>query len=244
MLRVLLRPRVIALTVACIAAIIVTVNLAQWQYDRHVARREFNATLTARFDEDPRPLGELLDSTPDLAQLEWLPAVVAGEYLPAESLSVINVSQFGQAGFDPVTPLRLTDGRIVLINRGFVPLASEFPAPPSGEVTVIGRVRLSAERRTGAVTDPATGRLTEVQRIDIPRIAEQITGDVVPVYLEALTSTPPDDGSLSRIADPDFTLGPHLSYVVQWLVFSLFVLIGWMFVINRERRKASAPSNE
>ena len=244
MLRVLLRPRVIALTVACIAAIIVMVNLAQWQYDRHVARRDFNTTLTARFNEDPRPLGELLDSTPDLAQLEWLPAVVAGEYLPAESLSVINVSQFGQAGFDPVTPLRLTDGRIVLINRGFVPLASEFPAPPSGEVTVIGRVRLSAERRTGAVTDPATGRLTEVQRIDIPRIAEQITGDVVPVYLEALTSTPQDDGSLSRIADPDFTLGPHLSYVVQWLVFSLFVLIGWMFVINRERRKASAPSNE
>ena len=244
MLRVLLRPRVIALTVACIAAIIVTVNLAQWQYDRHVARREFNATLTARFDEDPRPLEDLLGSTTDLAQLEWLPAIVVGEYLPTESLSVINVSQFGQAGFDPVTPLRLADGRLVLINRGFVPLASEFPEPPSGEVTVVGRLQLSAERRTGAVTDPATGRLREVQRIDIPRIAEQLDGDIVPMYLEALTSTPPDDPSLSRIADPDFTLGPHLSYVVQWLVFSLFVVVGWVFVVQRERRKASAPSKE
>lgn len=220
------------------------INLALWQYDRHEERREFNATLTARLNNDPQPLEQLLDSTPDLAQLEWLPAVVVGEYLPAESLSVINVSQFGQAGFDPVTPLRLPSGRVVLINRGFVPLANDFPAPPSGEVTIVGRIRLSAERRTGAVTDPATGRLTEVQRVDIPRIAKQLDGDIVPVYVEALISTPADDSSLSRIADPDFTQGPHLSYVVQWSVFSLFVVVGWVFVINRERRKGSAPSNE
>lgn len=225
-------------------AMAVMINLALWQYDRHESRREFNATLTARFNEDPRPLEQLLDSTSDLAQLEWFPTVVVGEYLPAESLSVVNVSQFGQAGFDPVTPLRLPSGRLVLINRGFVPLATNFPAPPSGEVTIIGRIRLSAERRTGAVTDPATGRLKEVQRIDIPRIAEQLDGEIVPVYVEALMSIPADDSSLSKIADPDFTLGPHLSYVVQWSTFSLFVVVGWVFVINRERRKASAPTNE
>jgi cytochrome oxidase assembly protein ShyY1 len=218
------------------------VNLALWQYDRHEARRDFNATLTARFQEEPQPLEELLGSSTELSRLEWLPAIAVGEYLPPESLSVVNVSQFGQAGYDPVTPLRLADGRLVLINRGFVPLASGFPEPPTGTITVVGRVRLSAERRTGAVTDPATGRLTEVQRIDIPRIAEQLDGETVPVYLEALTSTPADDPSLSRIADPDFTLGPHLSYVVQWLVFSLFVVIGWVFVVKRESRKASATT--
>jgi cytochrome oxidase assembly protein ShyY1 len=244
MLRILLRPRIVALTIACVAAVVVMVNLALWQYDRHVERREFNATLTARFNEDPMRLEDLLGKTSDLAQLEWLPAIVVGEYLPTESLSVVNVSQYGQAGFDPVTPLRLADGRLVLINRGFVPLSSQFPDPPSGEVTVVGRVRLSAERRTGAVTDPASGRLTEVQRIDIPRIAQQLEANTLPVYLEALTSTPADDPMLSQIADPDFTLGPHLSYVVQWLVFSLFVVVGWVFVVRRESRKASATSHE
>jgi cytochrome oxidase assembly protein ShyY1 len=244
MLRILLRPRIVALTIACVAAVVVMVNLALWQYDRHVERREFNATLTARFNEDPVRLEDLLGKTSDLAQLEWLPAIVVGEYLPTESLSVVNVSQYGQAGFDPVTPLRLADGRLVLINRGFVPLSSQFPDPPSGEVTVVGRVRLSAERRTGAVTDPASGRLTEVQRIDIPRIAQQLEANTLPVYLEALTSTPADDPMLSQIADPDFTLGPHLSYVVQWLVFSLFVVVGWVFVVRRESRKASATSHE
>ncbi|MFM8867056.1 MAG: SURF1 family protein [Ilumatobacteraceae bacterium] len=240
MIRVLSRPRMIALTLACILGIAVMVNLARWQWQRHPERQDFNATLTARFDESPRPLEELLASGMPLEDLQWLPVVAAGTYMPDESLIVVNVSQFGQAGFDPVTPLRLADSRIVLVNRGFLPLSATNPAAPSGDVTVVGRVRLSAERRTGAVTDPSEGELREVQRIDIERIARQLDGEVVPVYLELLTSEPPDSPALSRIAEPEFTLGPHLSYMVQWIVFSIFVVIGWVFVLRRELRRTSA----
>lgn len=227
----------IALSVACVAAIGVMVNLAQWQYHRHQERQNFNATLTARFDVEPQPLDRLLASGRSLEEIEWLPALVTGRYLGDESLSVVNVSQFGQAGFDPVTPLQTTDSRIVLVNRGFLPLSADIPPPPGGEVTVLGRIRLSAERRTGAVTDPASGKLSEIQRIDIDRISRQLDGEVLPVYLEALESQPADDPSISRIADPDFTLGPHLSYTVQWIVFSLFVAAGWVFVYRREKRR-------
>lgn len=234
----------IALTLACILGIAVMTNLARWQYHRHHERQDFNATLTARFDETPRPLEEILGSGMSLEEIEWLPAIATGTYLPEESLTIVNVSQFGQAGFDPVSPLRLADDRLVIVNRGFLPLAANVPAPPAGEVTVIGRIRLSAERRTGAVTDPSEGDLKEVQRIDIERLTPQLGGEVVPVYLELLTSEPADDPSISRIAEPEFTLGPHLSYTVQWIVFSLFVLVGWVFVLRRETRRASAATEE
>ena len=234
----------IALTLACILGIAVMTNLARWQYHRHQERQDFNATLTARFDETPRPLEEILGSGMSLEEIEWLPAIATGTYLPEESLTIVNVSQFGQAGFDPVSPLRLADDRLVIVNRGFLPLAANVPAPPEGEVTVIGRIRLSAERRTGAVTDPSEGDLKEVQRIDIERLTPQLGGEVVPVYLELLTSEPADDPSISRIAEPEFTLGPHLSYTVQWIVFSLFVLVGWVFVLRRETRRASAATEE
>jgi cytochrome oxidase assembly protein ShyY1 len=234
----------IALTAACLVGIVVMVNLARWQYHRHQERQEFNATLTARFDETPRPLEELLASGLPLEEIEWLPAIAKGTFVADESLTIVNVSQFGQAGFDPVTPLRLADSRLVLVNRGFLPLSASTPPPPEGEVTVIGRIRLSAERRTGAVTDPTEGELKEVQRIDIDRLAPQLDGDVVPVYLELLDSEPSDDPSISRIAEPEFTLGPHLSYTVQWIVFSLFVLVGWVFVVRRESRRGSAPAKE
>jgi len=230
----------IALTLACIVGIAVMANLARWQWNRHHERQDFNATLTARFDEAPRPLEELLASGLPLDDLEWLPVIATGTYLTDESLIVVNVSQFGQAGFDPVTPLRLADSRIVLVNRGFLPLSATNPDAPRGDVTVIGRVRLSAERRTGAVTDPSEGELREVQRIDIERIARQLDGEVVPVYLELLSSEPSESPTLSRIAEPEFTLGPHLSYMVQWIVFSIFVVIGWVFVLRREMRRTSA----
>lgn len=230
----------IALTLACIVGIVVMANLARWQWHRHQERQNFNATLTARFEESPRPLEELLSSGFPLDDVEWLPAIATGTYLNDESLNVVNVSQFGQAGFDPVTPLRLADSRIVLVNRGFLPLSAANPEAPSGDVTVVGRIRQPTERRTGAVTDPSEGELREVQRIDIERIARQLDGEVVPVYLEMLTSEPADDPSLSRIAEPEFTLGPHLSYMVQWIVFSIFVVIGWLFVLRREIRRSSA----
>lgn len=234
----------IALTLACVIGIAVMTNLARWQYHRHQERQDFNATLTARFDETPRPLEEILGSAISLEEIEWLPAIATGTYLPEETLTIVNVSQFGQAGLDPVSPLRLADDRLVIVNRGFLPLAANVPAPPEGEVTVIGRIRLSAERRTGAVTDPSEGDLKEVQRIDIERLTPQLGGEVVPVYLELLTSEPADDPSISRIAEPEFTLGPHLSYTVQWIVFSLFVLVGWVFVLRRETRRASAATEE
>lgn len=239
MFQVISKPRMIALTLACIVGIGVMANLARWQWHRHQERQDFNATLTARFDQTPFPLEDLLASGQPLEDLEWLPTIATGTYLNDESLIVVNVSQFGQAGFDPVTPLRLSDSRIVLINRGFLPLSATSSAAPSGEVSVLGRVRLSAERRTGAVTDPSSGELREVQRIDIDRIAQQLDGDVVPMYLEMLASEPADDPSLSRIADPEFTLGPHLSYMVQWIVFSLLVVMGWIFVLRREMRRSS-----
>jgi cytochrome oxidase assembly protein ShyY1 len=150
---------------------------------------------------------------------------------------MVNVSQNGVAGYNAVTPMLLEDGMVVLVNRGFMPLASEFPPAPSGEVSLLGRVRASSERRTGAVSDPATGELTEVQRIDIDRLQQQLDGELVPVYVQLLKSTPAEAPTLSTIVDPDFSNGPHLSYTVQWWFFSLCAAGGWVVLVRRELLK-------
>ena len=241
MSRDLLRPRWIAFHLLVVAMVVVMINLAFWQLDRHRERQDFNATLTARFDEPIVPLESLLGSDP--ADIEWRTVQVSGEYLTGADVSVVNVSQDGRAGFDPVSALVMADGRIVLINRGFLPLAAPFPPAPDGSVTVTGTVRSSAQRKAGQIADPQEGVLTEVQRIDIDRLDEQIDGDVVDVYVELLASDPADSPALSRIASPDFTTGPHLSYVVQWCIFSLFAVFGW-FVVVRRRVIASRTAND
>ena len=215
---------------------VVMVNLATWQLDRHQQRKDFNATLVQRFEAPVRPLDELLQSG-EPADIEWLPTAVTGTYLQGEDISLVNVSQNGAAGYDAITPLLLSNGKVILVNRGFLPLVAEFPPAPSGEVSILGRIRATSERRTGAVSDPATGELAEVQRIDIDRLQQQIDGELVPVYVQLLKSTPTEAPTLSTIADPDFSNGPHLSYTVQWFFFALCAAGGWVALVRREVTK-------
>ena len=254
-LRVLLSPKMIGLHAFTILLVVVMVNLAFWQLQRHDERVTFNDAVRSRSLEAPRGVDELLSLTgggstnaPTTAvgkDLEWYLLTATGRYLPEESLLLVNLSQDGRAGVDPLGALQLADGRILIVNRGFIPLSELVPPPPTGEVTVIGRVRASQERKRGELADPATGELQEVQRIDLDRIAQQLPGDVVPVYIDLLQSEPADSPTLSRIAEPTLTIGSHLSYTVQWFVFSICALVAWGFIVRRAlvaARQAMPPA--
>jgi cytochrome oxidase assembly protein ShyY1 len=231
-LRVLSSIKMLGLHLFAIVLVVTMVNLGFWQLRRHEERVTFNDAVRARAQTAPLSPDALLALDTDTANLEWYPLQASGEYLADENLLLVNVSQDGRAGVDPVSALRLDDGRILLVNRGFVPLASAVPAPPSGRVSVVGRARASDERRRGQLGEKP-GELREIQRIDIPRLAPQLPGDVLPVYVDLLASDPADSATLSRIADPELTLGPHLSYTVQWFVFSACAVVGWGFIVRR-----------
>ena len=246
MLRVLGSPKMIGLHLFTILLVVVMVNLGFWQLRRHDERVTFNDSVRARSREAPRSVDALLAlPSRSPADLEWYLVSATGRYLTGEDLLVVNLSQDGRAGVDPIGALQLDDGRILLVNRGFIPLDQAAPPAPSGTVTVLGRVRNSQERRRGELSDPTTGELREIQRIDIARIAPQLPSAVLPFYVDLLSSTPPDSPTLSRIAEPTLTIGSHLSYTVQWFVFSLCALVAWAFIVRRAlaaARRALTPT--
>lgn len=234
MYRFLYSPRWIVLHIAVAISVVVMVNLAFWQIDRFHQRQDFNAILTARVPAASAPLADVLAKYPNPADAEWYRVVATGTYLRGEDVTVVNVIQDGQAGRDAVTPLLLDNGQVLLVNRGFLPLSVDIPQAPIGRITIEGRLRVSAVRRTGAVSDPSTGDLQEVQRIDINRLAQQLPNKPVAMYVDLLDSRPADSELLSRINDPAFTNGSHLSYAVQWFLFSGFVIAGWSLAVRRE----------
>ena len=244
MYKFLLKPKWLAIHALVVVLVATMCVLASWQWDRHVERKAFNETLIQRFSEPPKPLAELLQQYPNREDAQWRLATVSGTYLEQSTVNVVNVSQDGRAGYDPVTPLEIDNGKIVLINRGFVPLDAPQPLPPTGVVEITGRIRLSAERRTGAVSDSATGVLTDIQRVDIDRLAKQLPAPVVDVYLEAVQSDPADSEMLSIIAPPVFGNGPHLGYVGQWLLFSMCAIGGWIALVVREKRLLQKPAGK
>lgn len=223
----------IGLHLFTIVLVVFMVNLGLWQLHRHEERDTFNQSVRARALDAPRSPAELVALDPNPANLEWYTLTATGNYLADEDLLVVNVSQDGRAGIDPVSVLQLTDGNLLVVNRGFIPLTQAVPPPPEGEVTITGRVRATDVRKRGELTDVATGDLREIQRLDIEKISVQLPGSVLPFYVDLLQSTPADSPMLSRIAPPELTLGPHLSYMVQWFVFSLCAVIAWGFIVRR-----------
>ena len=245
MYRFLLRPKWIGFHLLVVGGIVAMVNLGLWQLRRLDERQAFNAVVEARYDAQPRPIDEVLVAGVDPDDVEWRPVTATGTYRPDATIRIVNRSQNGFAGDNVVVPMDLADGRVLLVNRGFLPLGIDLPPVPSGEVTVTGRLRPSQERRTGQLSDPAGGVLTEAQRVDIERLAPQIGGDVAPMYVDVFASRPSDADVLEPVAAPDLSEGPHLSYAVQWFVFSIAVAVGWVLAVRRSvrtrRRELTGP---
>lgn len=236
-LRVLTAPKMLALHVLTIVLVVTMLSLANWQWHRHGERERFNDQVRARATHEVRPLDEVLRDHPDPGDAQWYTVSVTGSF-ESPTFQLVNVSQNGAAGYDVVTPLRLDDGRIVIVNRGFLPLAEPMPSGTTREpVTIVGRVRVSDSRQFGEIDNSIQDDLVEIQRIDLDILDRAIEGDVLDVSIDALRATPSDDPRLAPIAEPTLSSGPHLSYTVQWIMFSICAIAAWVLLVRREVRQ-------
>lgn len=218
-----------------LALVILMINLGFWQLHRLDSKRSFNSQVTAQSTFSPVPLSKVLREGVQLNSLEWRRVVVEGNYVPSESVTIINRSQDGSAGYDSLVPMRTKDGLVVLVNRGFVPLAMNSPAPPSGSIQVLGYLRQSQTRSALGAVDSADQSTTEFQRFDLPRISKVITGNIAPMFLQRIAEEPDTKQPWpALVALPQLDEGPHFSYAMQWFFFSLVALTAWVIVIRRK----------
>ena len=240
MLRNVLSPRMIALHVVTVVLVATMLSLANWQWNRHVDRREFNDQVRARATQEIRPLEAVLAEHPEPEDAQWYTVTATGTFM-STTFQLVNVSQNGAAGYDVVTPLTLHDGRIVVVNRGFLPLAEPMPRNAAGtEATIVGRIRVSDSKQFGEIDNSQQNNLVEIQRIDLDILDEVIDGDVLAVSIDALESKPTDDPRLAPVAEPTLASGPHLSYTVQWILFSICALAAWALLVRRAIRQPSS----
>jgi cytochrome oxidase assembly protein ShyY1 len=247
MYRFLLRPKWIAFTLGIVLLIFTMINLGLWQLRRLDQRQAFNAAVEARYDAAPQPLDAVLTPGTDPDNVEWLPVTAVGTYRPEGTVHIVNRTQNGFAGDNIVVPFDLGDSRLLLVNRGFIPQDEDVPPPPSGQITVTGRLRPSQQRHFAQLSDASEGTLTEAQRVDIPRLQQQIDGQLVDMYVDVFASDPPDSPVLQPVIKPELTEGPHLSYGVQWFVFSLSAAVGWVLAVRHSaatRRRAAEKAAE
>ena len=165
----LVRPKWIGFHLLCIAAIVVMINLAFWQLRRLDERQTLNDRVAAQSTEVV-PLADVSLADPDA--VEYRQVEVTGTYVGAQ-FEVVNLSQDNTSGSDPVNALQLADGSLVLVNRGFLSFETAMVAPPSGDVSVVGRLRVSQSGGTDQRDEDETPEVVEIRGIDVHAIAEQ-----------------------------------------------------------------------
>ena len=210
--------------------------LADWQWHRMEGRNAANHLISANLNAPATPVGDALSVGHDPAEdREWRPVRATGHWDLSHQLLVRLRDYNGNVGFYVLTPLVTDNGPAVLVNRGWVPAGAggtsvpHVPAPPSGTVTVTGRLRPTEPHATGAA--PPRGQIT---RIDVPGLARTLPYDVYGGFLELTAQVPKPAKAPREIPQPEPYDGPHLLYAVQWVLFGLMAFGGYVVLARRE----------
>jgi cytochrome oxidase assembly protein ShyY1 len=220
--------------------------LSWWQFARRAETAHANALVVANYNAEPRPLDDELHGlgsySPDQ---EWMQVQVTGEYLVQDQLLVRDRQLGGNPGFEVLTPLRLSDGDVFVVDRGFLSVGTKqdrpdtVPAPPSGTVTVVARLQANEHAIPGR-SAPAG----EIPSIDLGAVATDVGA---PTYTGAyglmVSETPPAARNPVPLEPPSFgdDEGTHLSYAIQWIVFALIAFFGLGWSVRRSLRDAGDP---
>jgi surfeit locus 1 family protein len=243
--------RKLALQAGALLLIVLFAGLGTWQ----VQRLQWKLALIERVESRvhaapvaPPPAARWSQVTAESD--EYRHVRLAGHYLYQFTTPVQAVSDLG-AGYWLVTPLCTTDGHIVLVNRGFVPLAQggagHYPAGSAGPgaagvcaqavdapSVIVGLLRIS---------EPGGGflRTNDPQRNrwysrDVAAIA-QARGlyNVAPYFVDAASNQDPARA-------PDHPVGgltvitfhnSHLVYAFTWYALALMVAGAWWWALHR-----------
>ena len=232
-------------------AAVAMVLLGRWQYDKHVTRDAYNATIAAGKTTAPAPVEQVLTTTdPPPDPVLFRTVILKGHYDVAHQVLARSHPLGSSNGLWVLAPLRLDSGPLVWVVRGWMGATGGardvLPAPPlsSGPVTVTGRV--FSEENDDAPIRPADLPSGQVQRADpVPLSVELgVNGPLLRGVVSATAEDPPATvaagaSALLEVPPPDLQAGPYLGYAGQWYLFSgmaIAVYFVTAFNVGRGRR--------
>jgi cytochrome oxidase assembly protein ShyY1 len=229
MFKNLLRPRWIILTLLLAFLIYLFIELSGWQFDRYHQRIDRNDDFVTAIAGDPIPI-ENVSQMSNLKQ--WGKVSLSGQYLDAESKLVRKRYLKNSLGFWVLTPFRLANNEIVLVNRGWIPSANSsnseisIPMSPTQQVLLEGYLQ-PMEKFKANPTDLPSNQINDIN-------VEKFNVNIYPNFYVQVSKSSPAEKDIGIIYLPEVSNGPHLSYAIQWILFALLLPIGWYVLLKNE----------
>lgn len=218
--------RVLPALIFGLGGVAILLALGFWQLRRLEWKQGVLAEIAARTEAPAGPVPP--GAAEDLH--EYLHVMAQGRLTPGE-IHVYTSAPPRGVGYRVIAPLELADGRRILLDRGFIPIAEKDAARRVGPIRVQGAL-LWPDEVDGYTPDPDLARNIWLAR-DVEAMAARLGAE--PVLLVAAASDDPD-------APTPLPVGvnirnDHLQYAITW--FSLAAVWAMMtgYMIWRIKRR-------
>lgn len=232
MLRLARTPRWLLLLGLLIALIVGATVLGRWQWER---TQDILAAERAAAAE-PIPVGQALEGAVEELPSESIgrPVTAVGIFDPARQVAVPNRSLDENPGSWIVTGMRLADGSLVPVLRGWV--ADDdvaATAVPAGEITISGV--LQPDEIFYADAPVTSGSVAAISR---QSLGQAWSEDVPPGFVVLAQQEPPSEPAPRPVpptvqtADVPFPL-QNFFYAFQWWIFAafgVFLYLRWLWI--------------
>jgi surfeit locus 1 family protein len=234
------RPR-LAPTLFTVPALLILLGLGTWQ----VQRLHWKEGLIAQRDR--------MVAAPPIAPPQTLAEAQADQFrhvgddgvlLNDKEIYLAATSDPGEPGYQVLTPLQEAGGRIVFVNRGFVPLelkdkskraAGELP----GTVHIAGLLRVPPAKKPTFFLPDNRPDLNLWFWVDLPAMAKAAgVPDAAPFYIDADAAPNPGGwpkGAVTRLALPN----DHLQYAITWYALAVALIVIYIVYYRRNPPKGN-----
>lgn len=211
-----------------LAAFAVLIGLGTWQVQRLHWKEGLIATIEARVASAPRPLAEIeaiaaQEGDTRRGDVDYWPVSLSGTFRH-EGERHYFATHKGHSGYFVHTPLALDDGRLILVNRGFVPFDRKDPVTRvagqvSGPQEISGLARNPVDEKPNMLMPDNDPGSNVFYWKDLDAMASSsgvgASGDYLPFFVDADDAPNPGGlpvGGVTMISMPN----SHLQYAVTW----------------------------
>jgi surfeit locus 1 family protein len=237
-LRLAATPRWLGLAAITIVLVVAAFLLGRWQWDKTQTVLEAERASASQ----PIPLEQVLPpgKTSLPGGVIGQPVTLAGRFEPTMQTVITNRELDGHPGVWIVTGLRLGDGRVAAVLRGWLSSADEGAAiVPAEPVTLTGIVQPDEAFYADASSAPGTAA-----SIASDRLSAAWGTPVLPGYTVLTMELPPRNAAPAPVP-PTVETGNvpfplrNLVYALQWWLFAMFavfVFVRWLRMDAAEGR--------
>jgi surfeit locus 1 family protein len=222
-------------TVFSLPMLLICLALGTWQVERLLWKQDLIAQRQAAVAAAPAAVPKSLAEARDM---EFHHVSDEGVFLNDKEIFLGAASEGGGQGYQILTPLLEPGGRVVFVNRGYIPSELKDPAKRAigqiaGTVRVEGLLRLPPAGRPNWFLPDNRPDLNYWFWVDLPAMSAADKLDrVAPFYIDA-DATPNSGGwpkgGVTRLTLPN----NHLQYAITW--FSLAVVLTVIYVLYHRR---------